>query len=88
MSFWGGFQHGFSGVQHNPVDYAREVDCPVLLMNGALNDRVTKQQVTSVFDQIQSNKRLVFFPETRHESCVRGDAELWKQTIGDFLNTF
>ena len=88
LSFRGGFQHGFSGFQHNPVDYALEVDCPVLLMNGELDDRVTKEQVTSVFDHIQVRKRLVFFPGTGHEPCLPGNAELWQHTIEDFLGTF
>ena len=88
LIFWGGFQHGFSGFQHNPVHYATEVDFPVLRMNGELDDRVTKEQVTSVFDHIQIRKRLVFFPGTGHESCLPGNAELWQQTIEDFLGTF
>ncbi|NJR40440.1 MAG: hypothetical protein HC781_18420 [Leptolyngbyaceae cyanobacterium CSU_1_4] len=26
--FWGGVQLGIDGFNHNPVDYARSIDCP------------------------------------------------------------
>ena len=34
LVFWGGRQGSFDAFAHNPVDYARAVTCPVLLMHG------------------------------------------------------
>ena len=34
LVFWGGWQHGFNGFEHNPVEYAGKVDCPALLLHG------------------------------------------------------
>lgn len=38
---WGGWQQGFNGFRHNPVDYARRVRVPTLLMQGDRDDRVS-----------------------------------------------
>ncbi len=34
LIFWGGVQQGFNAFRHNPVEYARNVACPVLLLHG------------------------------------------------------
>ena len=86
LVFWGGVQHGFSGLEHNPVDYARRVDCPVLLMNGERDNRVTRAQATAIFDNLSGDKQLVIFPETGHESCVQRDPERWESAIASFLD--
>ena len=87
LIFWGGVQNGFSGFDHNPIDYAQHVSCPVLVMSGEDDERATKAQVTSVFEQIPEDKHLRFFPGLGHEACHHGDAKLWRQTIADFLST-
>ena len=56
-------------------------------MNSDLDDRVTREQVVAVFDRIQGRKELLFFPETGHESCVNGNAQLWERTIPDFTQS-
>ena len=86
LVFWGGVQHGFSGLEHNPVDYACRVDCPVLLMNGEHDNRVTKAQATAIFDNLSGDKQLVIFPETGHESCVKRDPVRWESAIAGFLD--
>lgn len=77
----------FSGFKHNSTEYTSGVDCPVLNMNSDLDDRVTREQVVAVFDRIQGRKELLFFPETGHESCVNGNAQLWERTIPDFTQS-
>ena len=85
LVFWGGVQHGYSGFEHNPVEYAQEVDCPVLLINGALDSRVTPEQATSVFENLAGRKQLVFFDGVGHESCQEADAKKWTQCVDEFL---
>ncbi len=41
LVFWGGVQQGFNGFRHYPADYATEVRCAVLLLDGANDTRVT-----------------------------------------------
>lgn len=84
LVFWGGQQHGFSGFGHNPEDYAAQIDRPVFLMSGQDDDRVTEEQVRAVYDQFGGDKQLVMFPDTGHEACLQGDAELWRESVGKF----
>src|SRR5436190_1124861 len=34
LVFWGGVQHGFNAFRLNPVEYARQVRCPSLVIAG------------------------------------------------------
>jgi alpha-beta hydrolase superfamily lysophospholipase len=57
LVFWGGIQHGFNGFRHNPVDYARDVRCPVLLLQGDKDPRVTREQAESIFENLGGQKQ-------------------------------
>ncbi|MAG92586.1 MAG: hypothetical protein CMJ48_02370 [Planctomycetaceae bacterium] len=85
LVFWGGVQHGYSGFEHNPVEYAEDVDCPVLLINGTLDSRVTQEQARSVFENLAGRKQLVFFEGVGHESCQAADAQKWTRCVAEFL---
>ena len=41
LLFWGGVQNGFDGFAHNPVDYARAVKQPALILHGEKDERTT-----------------------------------------------
>ena len=45
LVFWGGVQQGFNGFGHNPAEYARSVHCPVLLMHGDSDARISVEQI-------------------------------------------
>ncbi|HEV8003900.1 MAG TPA: alpha/beta fold hydrolase [Planctomycetaceae bacterium] len=85
LIFWGGLQLGFNGFQHNPVDYATQVQCPVLFLQGAKDPRVTLEQAQAVFDNLAGRKTFVVFPSAGHESLLTADSELWTKSVGHFL---
>jgi hypothetical protein len=85
LIFWGGVQLGFNGFQHNPVDYAREVRCPVLFLHGAKDPRVTLEQARAVFDNLAGEKSFVLFPTAGHESLLVADSDLWTRSVSHFL---
>jgi alpha-beta hydrolase superfamily lysophospholipase len=85
LVFWGGVQHGFNGFQHNPVDYARSVRCPVLLMHGERDTRVTREQAQAVFENLAGEKRWQLFPEVGHQSYLAARPALWQETVSGFL---
>ena len=86
LVFWGGVQHGYSAFKHNPVEYAKQVPCPILMMNGEQDLRVTKEQAKATFESFPGQKQLVFFTGVSHESCVVRNADRWKRAVTDFLN--
>jgi uncharacterized protein len=85
LVFWGGVQLGFNGFRHNPVDYARQVRCPVLFLQGAQDPRVTLEQAQAVFDNLAGEKSFVLFPTAGHESLLASDPDLWKRSVSHFL---
>ena len=85
LVFWGGVQQGMNGFAHNPVNYAASVHCPVLLLHGEQDPRVSVPQIRSIYENLAGNKELVLFPHAGHESYLQSDSERWKRTVGEFL---
>ncbi len=85
LIFWGGVQQGFNGFRHNPVDYACEVTCPVLLLHGAKDARVTAAQAQSIYQSLPGKKEFVMFPSAGHESYLGADPALWTESVTHFL---
>lgn len=82
--FWGGVQLGFNGFRHNPADYARDVHCPVLLLQGEKDTRVTLEQARNILDNLAGEKTFVTFPDVGHQSLVR-TGPLWTESVSKFL---
>lgn len=86
MVLWGGVQHGFNGFAHNPAEYAKAVRCPVLLLHGERDTRVTREQAELIYRNLGGEKKFEVFPALGHESYVAADSERWKRHVGQFLN--
>ena len=87
LVFWGGVQHGFNGFAHNPVDYARQVKCPTLILNGSRDPWTQQSEINEIFANINSKKQLVTFDRAGHDLLISIDRNLWKESIEGFLNT-
>jgi alpha-beta hydrolase superfamily lysophospholipase len=85
LVFWGGVQHGFNGFNHNPVEYAEHVRCPVLLLQGGEDPRVTTEQAEAIFANLRGEKEFQLFPGVGHESYGAARPELWNLTVARFL---
>jgi alpha-beta hydrolase superfamily lysophospholipase len=86
MVFWGGVQSGYNGFAHNPVDYAAVVDCPVLLLHGRDDRRVTCAQVAAIYQNLRGRKQMHVFEGVGHESYVVPRREEWKRCVERFLD--
>lgn len=87
LVFWGGVQEGFSGFEHNPAEYAQQVACPVLLLHGAEDARVTREQAVAVFNGLAGRKELVLFEGVGHQSCLDASPEEWRRAVVEFLSS-
>lgn len=85
LVFWGGVQCGFNGFDHNPADYARDVRCPVLLLHGSADPRVTPEQVQTVFDNLGGEKRFELLAGAGHQPYLDTHPERWKAVVRSFL---
>jgi uncharacterized protein len=83
--FWGGVQHGFNGFAHNPVQYASQVQCPTLILQGKLDKWTTATEIDRIYENLRGSKQLSIFPTAGHDLLVTIDRERWKQSIDRFL---
>lgn len=84
LIFWGGVQQGFNGFEHNPAEYARSVGCPVLMMQGERDSRVTPEQGRKIFDNLSGPKSLKLF-DVGHDLIAVARPDEWRAEVTDFL---
>jgi alpha-beta hydrolase superfamily lysophospholipase len=85
LLFWGSVQLGFNGFRHNPADYARAVETPVLLLHGENDPNVNAAQTRSVYENLRGRKELHTFAGLAHEAYLPDRAEEWKACVRGFL---
>ncbi len=85
LVFWGGLQHGYWAFSHNPVDYAKRITIPTLLLCGQQDQRVTLAEIERIYQALAGPKRLVIFERADHESYAGHDAPRWKKAVSSFL---
>ncbi|MDY6941132.1 MAG: alpha/beta fold hydrolase [Cyanobacteriota bacterium] len=84
--FWGGIQHGFNGFAHNPIAYARQVECPTLILHGEVDRWMSLAQIDELLANFAGETELAIFPDTGHQLLVTVDREFWGQSIDAFLD--
>jgi len=87
LVFWGGVQNGFNGLAHNPVDYAAKVVCPTLLLGGADDPTVTREETDAIFQALIGPKHLHAFPGQGHDSSLSVPKEEWSEVVRPFLES-
>jgi hypothetical protein len=85
LVFWGGVQHGIRAFDHNPVDYAARVECPVLLLHGRDDRMVTAEQAEAIFRRLPGPKRLEWFAGVGHGPLLAPAPEQWRQAVSRLL---
>ena len=85
MLFWGSVQSGFNFFSHNPVDYARSVNCPTLILHGENDERVTLDEARTIASAIGTKARLVAFSGVPHMPIVDARPDQWRREVANFL---
>ncbi|NEP12663.1 MAG: alpha/beta fold hydrolase [Symploca sp. SIO2C1] len=85
LVFWGSLQHGFNGFAHNPVTYAKQVNCPTLILQGQQDKWVDRTEIEQLLHNLQGKKQLVLFPTAGHDLLVTVEPKYWQQSIEKFL---
>jgi len=87
LTFWGSVQFGANGFTHNPVEYARQISCPTLLMRGERDPWITADEMRSIAAAMPARPQLLTVPDRGHDMpFVYGAPELWVATVREFLN--
>jgi uncharacterized protein len=85
LVFWGGIQQGYNGFKFNPADYMAEVRCPVLLLHGENDRRVTLKQMNRLAQNLNASSRYKIFAGLEHQSYVDAQPDAWRQWVAEFL---
>ena len=85
--FWGGIQHGFNGFNHNPLEDAKKVQCPTLILAGKRDRTVTIAETEKLYQNLDVPKEMVVFPQAGHEILARANSQLWTKTVKNFAST-
>jgi alpha-beta hydrolase superfamily lysophospholipase len=85
---WIGIEKGFNGYGHKTTRYVKNIKCPVLMQVGAKDEFVLMNESEKVFEAIAtSNKKLVVYEDSQHESFLRREKEKWRNEVRTFLAT-
>ncbi len=87
LCFWGGVQNGYWAFSHNPYEYAKSVTCPVLLLYGGQDNRVSVEETDSIFKNLKGRKVLKKYPLAGHDVFSESNRSNWKQDVSQFLYT-
>lgn len=84
LVFWGGVAGGFDGFAHNPVDFARHVRVPTLILQGDRDLRVQVAEGQAIHAQLQGPKQIVI-ADAGHAVSDSMDAGRWNAIVATFL---
>lgn len=87
LTFWGGIQNKFNAFEMKPVNFAKSVTCPTLLIYGEKDTKVTKDETLDIFNNLNSEKRLKIYPSSSHADYLLNDKEAWEKDVRTFLQT-
>jgi len=86
VTSWIAVENSFPAFKHKTSEYAKKIDCPVLLEWGTKDHLVTEKETTNIFNNLRSkNKKLVVYEEAMHSSLFRQDPVKWQREIEHFL---
>ena len=85
LTFWGGSMHGFWAFNLEPSVYAKKIKCPVLLQWGRQDPRVSQQETELIYNNMNSNKKMVVYENSGHESFCKKETAKWTNEITAFL---
>lgn len=86
LVFWGGIENGFWAFGHNPTRYASNITCPTLLLYGAKDEKVSKEETDAIFANLKGQKELKIYQEAGHENYLLKYKNEWTQDVEKFLH--
>lgn len=86
LTFWGGTQQGFWAFSFSPQEYAKKLNCPVLLQWGKIDPRVSEEEINTIYTNLAGKqKQIIVYQNSGHQSLCKNENEKWLKSVGDFL---
>lgn len=86
LVFWGGVQNGFWAFSHNPVTYAFKIHSPTLLLYGEQDEKVSVNEIYTIYQNLNGVKYLVTFKNAGHENYLTKYKKEWTASVSTFLS--
>ena len=87
VTAWVGFEGGYNGFNYKTANYAKRINCPVLMQAAGLDNFVSKQEAEDIYRSIHSNnKKLVIYEDAGHEFLLKNDPVKWRTEVQSFLD--
>lgn len=85
LTYWGGHHHNFIAFDFAPVDYAKKITVPTLLLYGQKDQRVTRGETEEIFENLAGKKEMVLFHHLKHEPYFTNSPDKWFYEVSWFL---
>ncbi|MEM9547176.1 MAG: alpha/beta fold hydrolase [Bacteroidota bacterium] len=85
LLFYGSVQNGFNAFKHNPIDYSKYINIPTMLLYGLKDDRVTIEEIESIYNNLQGEKELRILEDSGHENYLVKSHKNWAKFVKEFL---
>lgn len=87
ITYFMGYWNNFDAFSHNPIEYARSINMPVLLMSGALDPKVSLAEIDTIYTRLPAKvKRKHIFSDAEHESYAQASCHEWQMVVERFLS--
>lgn len=87
LDFWGGVQNNFWAFSLEPVEYAKNVRCPTLLLYGEKDEKVSRKEIDEIYYNLNCKKQLNTFPSAGHANYLKKYKQEWTADVESFLKT-
>lgn len=87
LVFWGGVQNGYWAFSHKPVNYAKYIKSPTLLLYGEQDKKVSRKEIDAIFSNLDCIKELKTYPLAAHENYLVKNKEQWSADIQNFISS-
>lgn len=85
LVLWGGIQNGYWAFSHNPVSYAPSVRCSTLLLYGEQDDKVSREEIHAIYNNLSGPKVLKTYPSAGHDNYLEKYKQQWVWDVTAFL---
>jgi len=85
LVFWGGVAAGIDGFDHRPIDDARAVTAPTLMIHAGEDRRIALEEARSVRDALDGWTRFAVVPGAGHSRSFATDPERWRAAVDALL---
>lgn len=86
LMFWGSVQQHHWAFKVKPVDSAKKVQCPTLLMNALDDPFVRPPEAKAIYANLQGPKRDAWFPKVGHDAFLPKYPQEWSQAVTTFMH--